>query len=226
MRKLSLTLVLIALLAMPVLAQFGFGRGMGGGLDATQLLANADVQKALKLSDEQKKTIREASTARQEAIKAAFQDMDREAMQKAQEEFTKVMSKVKDGLTSDQRKRLGEIEVQAAIQLNQPSIFKREHVQKALKLTDKQKEMVKESLSDLEKDVKEVMEDAKGDKEKFFGAFQKVAGMNKETFTKITKTLTDEQKKIWKEMQGEKFEGNLNPFGKGKFGKKKNKDDF
>ena len=38
---------------------------------------------------------------------------------------------------------------------------------------------------------------------------------------------TDDQKKAFKDRQGEKFEGNLNPFGKGKGpGKKKKTDDF
>ncbi len=219
MRKLCLTAVLVALLAMPVLAQFGFGRGMMGGQDVNALLGIADVQKALKLTDEQKKAVGEATKARQEAFRAAFQDMDREAMQKAGEAYIKAMTKIREGLTSDQQKRLHEIEVQAAIQNKNPQIFKQERIQKALKLTDKQKETVKETLNDLEKDIREMMEDAKGDKEKLFGSFQKMRDMNQETFTKITKTLTDEQKKTWKDIQGEEFKGSLNPFGK--FGKKK-----
>src|SRR5262245_51926510 len=139
MRKLCMTSVLVALLAMPVLAQFGFGR-MGGGMDANALLGNADVQKALKLSEEQKTAIGEATKGRGEAFRAAFQDMDQEAIRKAQETYTKAMTKVREGLKSEQTKRLAEIEIQAAVQMNSPSIFKQERVQKALKLTDKQKE--------------------------------------------------------------------------------------
>jgi hypothetical protein len=225
MRKTVLTLVLVGLLSLPVLAQFGRGMFGGGAMDATALLGLADVQKALKLSDEQKKSITEATTARGTAFRAAIQDMDQDAMKKAGEDFTKSMTKVKEGLTSEQKKRLGQLEVQAAIQNNQPSIFKREDIQKALKLSDKQIATVKDTLTEIEKDGKELMEEAKGDFSKFKEVMTKMTDMNKEGFSKIAKSLTEEQKKIWTEMQGEKFEGKLTPTFGGKGGKKK-KDDF
>jgi hypothetical protein len=222
MRKVLLTALLVGLLALPVLAQFPLGGMMGRAMDGTALLGNEGVQKELKLNDEQKKAITAANKARQEAFRAAFQDKDRDAMQKATQDFTKAMGKVKDGLSKTQLARLTEIEIQVAVQMNQPSIFKNERVQKALKLTDKQKDAVKEALSDLDKDVKEMMEDAKGDREKMVAAFKKMQTMGKDSFTKITKTLSEAQKETWKKMQGEKFELKLGGFG----GKGKKKDDF
>jgi hypothetical protein len=224
MRKLCLTGVLIVLLAMPVLAQFGMFGG-GGGFDAVALLGGSeDVQKALKLTDEQKGAIKEATAARQKAFEQAKEDMDFEGFRKGQEAFAKAITKVKDSLKPEQLKRLNELEVQAAIQMNQPSIFKQAHIQKALKLSDKQKELVKETLTDLDKDLKELREDAKGDFSKFKEMMTKTQSMNKEAFSKIAKTFNDDQKTAWKELQGEKFDGKFFSFGK--FGKKKKKDDF
>jgi hypothetical protein len=227
MRKLILTAVLAGLLVMPVLAQFrGFGGGMMGGPDV--LLGVADVQKELKLTDDQKKAIASANTKRMEAVRQAFQDMEgREAFEKIGKEHAKAMEKVREGLTSEQSKRLAQLEVQAAARTNQVRIFQKEKVQSALKLTGKQKEMVKETVSDLEKDAKELFSDAAGDREKMQAAFKKIQGLNKEAFTKVTKSFTEAQKTAWKEIQGDEFKGSLQPqfgFGKGK-GKKK-KDDF
>jgi Spy/CpxP family protein refolding chaperone len=246
MRKTLLTMALVALLAVPVLAQrFGGGFGMfGGAQGGDRLLMNKSVQDELKLDDKQKKQLEEISkSAREEGRKAfeAMKDGDKEkAMEifkKVGEEQTKSLKKFKDGLTSTQTKRFGQIEVQVAKQRNEVNIFKREDIQKALKLTDKQKESVKETLSDLEKDVKEVMEDAKGGgKEKRGELFKKLQTMRKDAFEKVTKAFSEDQNKAWNELSGEKFEykedkGRFGGFGgKGKRGGKKDgdkkKDDF
>jgi hypothetical protein len=142
---------------------------------------------------------------------------------------TKELKKFKESLTSVQHKRFQEIEVQVATRITDPNLFKHSGVVKALKLTSKQQETVKEALSDLEKDAKEVMEDAKGDFSKFKGAFKKVQTLRKDTFEKITKGLTEEQQKTLKDLSGEKFDYVPDKFG-GKGGKggknKKKKDDF
>jgi len=229
MRKVLLTALLAALVCVPVVAQrpggFGFG-GRGGG---DQLLANADVQKALKLTDEQKKAITKANEAMREAFRKAIQDKDREAMQAAGKEFGEALAKVKKDLKPEQVKRLLGIEAQVAEQQNQPRIFANADVQKALNFTEKQKEAVKELMTDMEKDVRELFQDAQGDREKFGAAMKKVQTMSKEAYTKINKTLTSEQKAAWKELKGEKVEIRLGgPGGFGRPGKRpeKKKDDI
>jgi hypothetical protein len=226
MRKVLLTLALAALLVLPVAAQrFGFG---GGGLDANMLLANKGVQDELKLSDSQKKDIKAASDARQKAVREAFKDREtaRENMQKAGEEFNKAMKKVADGLTATQKKRLLGIEVQAATKNNNPRIFQNTAVQKALKLTEKQQKTIKSTFTDYEKDLKELREESKGD---FRKMGEKMREMSKEAYTTISKTLTDDQKKALKDLEGEKFELKFDRPGfgkeKGKKGRKGNKDD-
>jgi len=226
MRKAFLTLALVALVALPVLAQRG-GRGfMGGGGDVSaQLLANKGVQEELKLTDSQKKDVKAATDARQKAFEKAREDKDFEAFGKINEDFTKAMKKVKDKLTSTQSKRLMQLEVQVAAKNKSVRIFQNPDVQKALKLTDKQKKKLKSTLSDLEKDTKELMEDAKGDFKKMRQAFGKMREMGQEAYTTVTKTLTEEQQKTWKTLGGEKFEGKGVPFESpfGKFGKGKDK---
>lgn len=218
MRKVLLTAVLAGLIALPVLAQPGGGlfRGADGGM----LLANPDVQKELKLSDTQKESLKKASTKMQEAMRKAREDMDREGFTKAMEGYRDSLAGVRKELTGAQTKRLLGIEVQMAERSGQARIFAREEVQKALKLTDKQKANIKELMSDMEKDAKELMEDAKGDRTKAMAAFKKLATMGKESFTKINKTLTEEQKKAWKELQGDKFEMQARPFGGGTGGRR------
>lgn len=208
MRKALLTAVLAGLIVLPVLGQPGRGPGggmfgMGGG---NMLLANQDVQKALKLTDDQKESLKKASTNMREAMQKAREDMDREGFTKAMTAYNEEMTKVRDALTATQKKRLLGIEIQQAERSSQPRIFTRAEVQKALKLTDKQKETVKELIDEMDKDLKELMEDAKGDREKGMAAFKKMATMGKERYTKITKQLTADQKAAWKELQGEKVE--------------------
>jgi len=226
MRKGILFAVLIGMLALPVLAQFPGGGLRGGALDGNTLLSLPDVQKELNLTDDQKEMVKKASDARREAMRSAFSggNFDREAMTKATEEFNTAMGKVRKELKPEQQKRLLGIEVQAAEKAKSPRLFASADVQKAIKMTDEQKATVKELMSDMEKDLKELRDDAKGDREKMQAMVKKMTSMNQEAYAKITKKLTEEQKTALKELRGEEFKGNLNPFGgfnKGKGNRKK-----
>jgi len=226
MRKLVLTLVMAGLICLPVVAQFPFGGMMGKG-GAASMLTSKDVQKELKLSDEQMKALTSATESRDKMMKAAREDMDFEAMRKGFEEYNTALEKIKDNLKPEQKKRFLQLEIQDAAKRTSPTIFSNAEVQKGLKMTSVQKEKVKTSLTELEKDVKEIQEDAKGDFSRFRETMEKVNGLNKDTYEKITKSFSEDQKKAWKEIQGEPFKGEFraNPFGKGK-GKGKKKDDF
>jgi len=236
MRKVLLTMALVGLLVIPVLAQFR-GGGFGGGQTGDALLFNKSVQEELKLTDAQKKSLGEVTKAGadlREKGKEAFQDGDKEKGQeffkKAGEETTKALKKFKDGLTTIQTKRFDQIQIQVATKNNDANLFKREDIVKALKLSDKQKETVKETLSELAKDTKEVLDDAKDDfRTKGKAAFTKIGTLRKEAYEKITKTFEPDQTKAFKDMAGDKFELKMEKgkFGKGgKGGKKDKKDDF
>ena len=218
MRKLCLTVAMAALVCVPALAQF---RGMGMGDMGATLLAIEGVQKELKLTGDQKEAITKATKDRTDAFAKAREDMDRVGFTTAMEGYTKAMTKVKAGLTAAQKKRLLGIEVQVAEKNKTVTIFKNADVIKALALTEKQTESVKEQLSSFEADSKELMEDAKGDFTKMRGIMQKMQKMGGATYDKIVKSLSEKQVEAWKEIQGDKFEvtfpkGGFNPKGKGK----------
>jgi hypothetical protein len=50
------------------------------------------------------------------------------------------------------------------------------------------------------------MQGARGDRERFAEAQKKIAELNTRAMDKVTKSLTDDRKKAWKEMVGEKFD--------------------
>jgi len=234
MRKTWMTLVLVGLLVLPLLAQRGGGR-RGQGND--NLLTNKSVQVELKLDEKQKKELaaiaekqRETFRKMRELGKEGEFDKVKEIGKKSFEETSKALAKVRESLTSTQSKRLTQIEIQRATEKKLPRIFTNKEVEKILSLTDKQKETIKEALSDLEKDTKELLDDAGMNFKKRLAAGKKALTMGQEVFTKVTKGLTKEQAKTWETAGGEKFDlKEENPFGGGgkrKDKKKETKDDF
>ncbi len=213
MRKALMTLALIGLLAIPVLAQFG---PFGGGLTGDQLLTNKGVQDELKLSDDVKKELAEIQKKQGEARAEMFKlfredekEKAAEVMKKSNEESAKALKKIREGLSAKQAARLDQIEIQMATAGKQknPDVFKMKAVADALKFTDKQKDLVKETLENLAKDTKEVNDDYKEKKGKErFGAFTKINELRGEAYDKIDKELTEDQKAALEKAKGEKFE--------------------
>jgi len=198
MRKVLTTAVLLGLLAAPILAQ-GPGGGRGGNQEIA-LLANKGVQDEIKLTDKQKESIAETLKKLNESRPKDFKD--KEAREKFGEESKKVAAKIKDELKSEQKKRLEQISIQVA----GTRAFAREEVQAALKLTDKQKDEIKEITTETGKDLAELFKSGGRDKEKRAENQAKIAKLNKEAMEKISKTLNDNQKKAWKELTGEHFD--------------------
>src|SRR5262245_19447588 len=110
-------LIVTAAFTLPAYGQFQFDAGMRGG--GTMLLRSDDVQKDLKLSDEQKEKVKAFQAKQSEAMREFFPqgggNVDREkiqeGMKKAQEESAKF---IKEALTEDQAKRLKQIGLQSA----------------------------------------------------------------------------------------------------------------
>jgi hypothetical protein len=224
MRRRMLAMVLVGLMAMPVMAQFGF---FGGQQTGDSLLNNKSVQKELKLSEKETEALgkiqRESFSKMKDAFKDAEGDQDkiREAMQKVQKDTAKALAKFKEGLTKEQKTRFAQLEYHVAAQTNDVNFLLREDIQKGLKFTDKQKKLVKSTDEELKKDVKELFDDAKesGD---FSGIREKLPKIRKEAYTKVSKSFDDDQKKAWKEKAGKAFEYKPDQFG---FKKKKADDD-
>jgi Spy/CpxP family protein refolding chaperone len=221
--KVGLTLGVSALLVATVVAQQPRqgGRGRGGqGRGGFNLLANADVQKELKITDEQKQKIEDLTKKLQDKFGPEFrklqdlsQDEQREKrgelMRKQQEETNKGAAEI---LNADQVKRYKQIQFQSRMRFMGPGVLNDAEVQKHLNLNDDQKDKIKTISEDYTKDVREIFQGGGGN---FQENAQKMNDLRKEAMKKVESVLNDEQKKTLKDLSGAPFELRLGPPGGG-----------
>jgi hypothetical protein len=183
----------------------------------------------MKLTDAQKTKIQEFATAQGEKMGEVFQGgFDQEKFAAFQKEQVTATEKlIKDNLKPDQQKRAKEIQYQAG---NVGTFNTNEEVQKALKLTDAQKEKFRTLAEDRGRDRGELMQGAGGGGRRGGGGGrglppelqQKLNALDKQYMDKAVAELNDEQKKMWKEMTGAPFTGTLGGggfgFGRGRRG--------
>ncbi|MFI5458412.1 MAG: hypothetical protein ACHRXM_23525 [Isosphaerales bacterium] len=199
---------LVALLAGPALAQ-GQGRGFGmfGGGGIGMLIGNESVQKELKLDDKQVEKAKEVAGKNGEKMRAAreeFQNLDQEERRTKMQTLGKEMNEstlkaVGEFLKPEQITRLHQISYQTrgAMAFSDPEVAKK------LSLTDGQKSEIKTIVDDSTAAIREIFTSNQDDRE---GNMKKVAELRKETLTKVTGKLNDEQQKTWKELIGSPFE--------------------
>ncbi len=203
--RLTFALALTVALAAPALAQRqpgGAGQGQGG---IGQLLTNESVQKELKVEKEQADKLKDAVTKVTDAHKdemAKLRDLQGEERRTKTQEMTKMVSAetlkaVGDILKPEQLKRLKQIELQQA----GAQAYSRPDVVKTLGIKDEQKDKIKGIADDTQKQVADVRGGTGTAAEK--GEMQ--TKIRKEAAEKVTAVLTDDQKKMWKEMTGEPF---------------------
>jgi hypothetical protein len=192
--------VLAGLLVAPLLGQRR--GGPGGMISGVFLLGQKSVQQELKLTEEQVKKITEAG----EKMRSEFGNLqglegDERAkkIQELREESRKTVAGI---LSKDQAKRFKQIslQVQGLRAVGNPEVAKE------LKITDDQKEKVKELQQQAGQDIRKIFEDAAGD---FAAARKKIDEYNKGFNEKVLKLLTDEQKTKWKELTGKPFKGEI-----------------
>jgi hypothetical protein len=201
----------LAAVAQPPGGGRGFGFGFGG---PTQLINSKTVQKELKIDEDQanklKEWAREFGARQREKMQALFQggNTDREKIAEAMAEQTKEAYKqIGAILKEDQVKRLRQIEVQVA----GSRAFGLPHVKEALKITDEQEEKIRDIGRSSFKEIAELREEygLKGfggpklepDKQKEYD--KKMAAITKDQMDKVMATLSDEQKKAYKDLTGE-----------------------
>ena len=202
-----LTLAMIVLAASPAFAQRQPGGRQGGGapMDASRLLSIKEVQDELKLTDDQKAAITkitdkykdDLATARADRTDAGRAKMT-ELRKSQNDDLAKALP---DILKPEQTKRENQLLVQSA----REQAFAKDDVATALKLTDDQKKSIKDSADTLQKDVADLMQNA-GQGADRATAFTKARTMRQEGLDKIVASLTDDQKKTWKDLTGDKFE--------------------
>jgi hypothetical protein len=202
MWKASLALGVAVLVAGPAMAQRpgGFGGGMGAGLLAT----NKSVQEELKMDKDQVDKASEclkkfSEDNKDDLAKLRNRDTSREDREAVMKKLNEAGQKLAaDVLKPDQLKRFKQIQLQQ----EGPSAFANADTQKALNLTDKQKEELKTISEDYSKQARELRPTG--------GNFQEVAekrmALRKEKLDAALKVLSDDQKKTYKELTGAPFE--------------------
>lgn len=202
--QLTLAAAVVAMAASPALAQerqrqrqgggFGFG-GFGGGV--TFLLGQKSVQEELKLSDEQTKQVKELMDKQRESFQG-LRDLSQEERRTKMQELNKANNEaVAKILKPEQLKRVRQI----ALQRQGAAAVSNEEVAKELKITDEQKEKIRE----IQMKAGEEMRGLGFDEEARKKRQEAMKTMNE----KITGVLTAEQKEKLKKMQGEPFKGEI-----------------
>ena len=158
------------------------------------LLANKGVQEELKLTDTQKEKIKsvleDVNGKYKDDLKSAFENKDTEKQAKLRKERAADIHKGLDGvLKPEQEKRLHQVEIQAGVQMVGPGALRAQRVEKALKLSDQQKEQVKAESEALMKEGDELRKDAGKDKDKRKEVREKMQTKTKEAFEKISADL-------------------------------------
>jgi Spy/CpxP family protein refolding chaperone len=225
LKNLALALTAGLLIAGPAVAQRGgpgggFGPGgfggFGGGL-ANMLGQNKQLQEELKIDKDQVEKLNKALAKVREDLK---DEMDKlRDFNTSPEDRAEVMKKLNDAnakavnsvLKPEQQKRLHQIENQQA----GLGMFAKDDVRKALKLTEKQQEKIKDISADYQKDMRELFQGGG-----FRGGFdpesrKKMQTLQKEAIGHVTKLLDDKQKETLKDLTGKPFELTMQGFGPG-----------
>jgi len=211
--------------------QPGGGRG---GMQQTSLavtvLTNEDLQKDLKVTDDQKKSLKDVTDKATELAKKRAELFtggggrpDQAKMQEIQTESTKLTEEAKTAtdkaFTDDQKKRLKQIEVQ---QLGMRA-FTNDDVVKTLKITDDQKTKLKTVTDEYTKASTDLRTEygmgggrgagggggnggARPDAAKMAEYQKKAATLTSESMEKAKKELTDDQKKAFADLTGAAFD--------------------
>jgi hypothetical protein len=220
-------LAAVAVAAVAGTAQAQQPRQPGGGMrQQTPLymtaLTNEDLQKDLKITDDQKKSLKEVTDKATELNKKRAEAFgggqpDREKMQEIQKEATALTEAAKTAtdktFTDEQKKRLKQIEVQRmGLQA-----FTNEDVVKAMKFTDDQKAKLKTLGEEYAKARGDLQKEyglggapggggARPDAAKMAEYTKKSTALSTETMDKAKKELTDDQKKTWTDLTGAAFD--------------------
>src|SRR5262245_2486710 len=166
-------------------------------LSLHQVIASPAVQEALKLDDEQKKTVGNLVTEAREALKGLSKLTTQERREKSREVRDKLRAGLEKALKKEQYERFQQIDL---AQRGPIAVTSKEVAQK-IGLTKEQRQKVREISRELNETIRKLREDNKGDELR-----EKIAKSRAEAAGKVTDVLTKEQKKTWKEMLGKTFD--------------------
>jgi len=202
--KMVLTLGVLALMASPAWAQ---GRGgFGGGGGGAFILMAPNVQKDLKLTEEQvgkvRDVIREIGEKHRDDYAALRDASSEERVAKMATLNKSINEEVKKALalSDDQAKRYDQISLQA----RGVQAFADPTVAAKLKLTDDQKSKIRE-IAESGRGARGAFNKDASEEERA-EARKKMVAAQRENQAKVQALLSDDQKKAWKELTGEMIE--------------------
>jgi Spy/CpxP family protein refolding chaperone len=207
--KAVLTVGALALMVSPALAQGrgGAGGGAGGGGGAAGFLMAPNVQKDLKLTDEQVKKVQETLRETREkyqgdyaALRDASPDVRSAKMATLNESVNNDVKKALS-FSAEQSKRFDQI----CLQAHELQAFANPTIQEKLKVTSDQKSKIGEIVEAAHNSVAGAFNKDASEQERT-DARNKRAAAQKENIAKVHALLTDDQMKAWKELTGEPIE--------------------
>ena len=210
--RFSLSLFLFLLLLQPVDAQKPRVRSRNLGI--TTLILNPRVHQELKLSDEQKASLKEVGSETRKAVKAAQALEGQERKQKTRQATQNLRAAILKTCSNQQQKRLFQIEIQYT---SGSWMLLRKELSSALKLTKDQQRQIREASRTSQQKVVKLRETRNDDNRQ--EVQRKINALLGQARKDAVKLLTEEQQKSWKAAHGEAFE--VRPAKKKKKKKKK-----
>ena len=196
---LSLSLLLVLFLVLPVQAQKRRQRNRNVGI--VTLIAHPAVHEELKLKDDQKTALKEASAEARKGFQATRKMKDAARRTKNREVNQNLRGVIAKTLNAKQKQRLLQIELQWS---SGSWIINRTEVSKTLELTREQRRQIRELNKKLQKTPQELRASRNDDNRR--GIQEKIITVLAKTREAALKLLTDEQQKKWKKAKGETFE--------------------
>jgi Spy/CpxP family protein refolding chaperone len=200
--QITLAAAVAAMAVSPVLAQQR-QRGFGGfgGMGTLLLLGQKSVQEELKLSDEQVKKVTELQEKQRESFQG-LRDLSQEERRTKMQEITKTQNEaLAKILKPEQLKRAKQIALQQQMRFGLGFVLNNEEVAKALKITDEQRDKIREIQRSAFEEMRDLGRDEEGRKKR--------EEIRNATNEKVNGVLTAEQKTKLKELQGEPFKGKI-----------------
>lgn len=173
------------------------------------MIQNKSIQDDLKLADDQAAKVKELVAKYNQAIKEPLKDQVEQF--KRLQQLNQANEKVAEELLKpEQVRRLQQINLQQQGEY----IFSSPQVATSLKLSDEQKQLIRDIQLDSSRIQQAIYQQAGTD---FREAQKQTAELRRVVVEIITAILTEEQKKSWKDLVGEPFRGDWY-YGRGGFG--------
>jgi len=220
LRILALSLATLVIVVVPADAQRGRGgqrgpggRGLGfgpGGGGITQVIGNPAVHEELQLSNEQSETLQTLTQEIRQSMFQNFQELQELEPQERAARFREIQEANEKRVREELQSVLDEEQIarvhQIALQISGVRAFASPEVQEKLGLSEDQKLQMEQVATELTRETRELMANARGNPGAGRQVFQQVRELQETAMNQALKALTEEQRSTWNAMIGEPFE--------------------